>query len=138
MLKFVSILSCVWLALTGIVPVSDAAQDDRVIVGDIQFTIEKNGTERVCFVLNRFCIPTIFSLEGSKPRIVIDIKDVSSWSGKSRIPASGILIRQVRRYFHRDQNKLRIVLDLNPSMHYVAKPVYYEAEGLFCIAVGAE
>jgi hypothetical protein len=138
MLKFVSILSWVWLAVAGTVPVSEAVQDDSVIVGDIQFTIEKNGTEKVCFVLNRFCNPTIFSLEGNNPRIVIDIKNVSSWNGKSRMGVNGMLITQVRSHFHRDHNKLRIVMDLNSSMDYVAEPIYYEAEGLFCIAVRAK
>jgi hypothetical protein len=97
-------------------------QVDNVVVGDIQFAIEKNATEKVFFALNRFCNPEIFPLEGNNPRIVIDIKKVSSWNGRARIPVNGLLIKQVRTYFHLDQNKLRIVLDLNFSMDYVAVP----------------
>ena len=102
MLKFVSILSWVWLALAVIVPAFDAtavrrhglvsdmpfqaaqspgnieialdkadpgpaephpgkaaesSRNNRAIVGDINFTIEKGGMEKVCFLLNRFCNP---------------------------------------------------------------------------------
>ena len=67
-----------------------------------------------------------------------DIKNVLSWNGKSRISVNGLLIKQVRTHFHRDHNKLRIVLDLKPFVDYVAEPLYYEPEGLFCIAVGAK
>ena len=109
-----------------------------VIVRDIQFVTEKSGTEKVCFLLNPFCNPQVFSLEGSSPRIVIDIENVHSWKGKSKIPAEGVLIRQVRTHFYRDQNKLRIVLDLRPSMDYTAEPLYYKAEGIYCMAVAAK
>lgn len=116
---------------------TEGFQVDNVVVGDIQFEIEKNATEKVFFALNRFCNPEIFPLEGNNPRIVIDIKKVSSWNGRARIPVNGLLIKQVRIYFHRDQNKLRIVLDLNPSMDYAAVPIYYKAEGVYCIEVRA-
>ncbi len=117
---------------------TEGFQVDNVVVGDIQFAIEKNATEKVFFALNRFCNPEIFPLEGNNPRIVIDIKKVSSWNGRARIPVNGLLIKQVRISFHRDQNKLRIVLDLNPSMDYVAAPIYYKAEGVYCIEVRAK
>ncbi len=111
------------------------SQTDILVVGDIQYEIEKNGTEKVCFGLNRFCSPKVFSIEGNNPKIVIDIKNVSSWKGKSRIPVNALLIRQVRSHLHRAHNKLRIVLDLSPSMDYVVEPLYYKAEGVYCIAV---
>jgi len=113
----------------------EQSQTDIVVVGDIQYEIEKNGTEKVCFELNRFCNPKVFSIEGNNPRIVIDIKNVSSWKGKSRITVNAVLIRQVRSHLHRAHNKLRIVLDLSPSLDYVAEPLYYKAEGVYCIAV---
>jgi hypothetical protein len=133
-LKFVLTLG--WLGLLMTVMPS-ASLAEGVIVGDIQFISEKSGTEKVCFAMNRFCDPQVFSLEGGKPRIVIDIKDVHSWSGKPRVPVNGVLIMQVRTHFHRDQHKLRIVLDLTPSLDYTADPLYYQAEGLYCIAVVA-
>ncbi|MBW1780565.1 MAG: hypothetical protein JRL30_07475 [Deltaproteobacteria bacterium] len=73
---------------------AEYSRTEGVLVGDIQFGIEKCGTEKVCFVLNPFSNPTIFSLEGSNPRIVIDIKEVPSWSGKSRMSVNGLLIKQ--------------------------------------------
>lgn len=111
--------------------------DKGVVVGQIHFMSEKSGTEKVCFQLNRFCDPLVFSIEGSKPRIVIDIKKVHSWKGKTRIPVNGLLVEQVRTHFHRHKKTLRIVLDLVPSMDYIVEPLYYKAEGIYCLAVKA-
>ena len=132
-----TVLSLTWLGLlmTGILP---AYAGDEVVVGDIQFVKEKGGIERVCFLLNPFCSPKVFSLEGTHPRIVIDIMNVHSWKDKPKMPVEGVLIRQVRTHFHKDKNKLRIVLDLMPSMDYTAEPFYYKAEGIYCMAVSGK
>jgi hypothetical protein len=79
-----------------------SSQNDVVIVGDIHFGAEKSGVEKICFSLNRFRDPQVFSIEGGKPRIVIDIQDVLSWSGKPTMPVDGALIIQVRTHFHRN------------------------------------
>jgi hypothetical protein len=125
-----------WGVLMMAMPAASSAEP--VVVGDIRFTGNESGTERVCFVLNRFCGPQVFSLEGSNPRIVIDVKDVQSWKGNSKIPVNGVLVRQVRTHFHRDTHTLRIVLDLTPAMDYTADPIYYQAEGIYCMAVSAK
>jgi ketosteroid isomerase-like protein len=71
--------------------------------------------------------------EGDKPRIVIDIKNVSSWSGHYRTPVNGNLIKQIRTYLHRDTEKLRIVLDINSSENYSIN--HYQTEYIYCIEV---
>ena len=114
---------------------AEYSQAESIVVGNIQYEIEKTGTEKVCFVLNRFCNPKVFSIEGNNPRIVIDIENVYSWKGKSRIPVNALLIKRVRTHFHRGHNKLRIVLDLSPSIDYVVEPLYYKAERVYCIEV---
>jgi len=58
-------------------------------------------------------------LGGEKPRIVIDIMQALPWKGRYKIPVKGRLIRQIRTYFHKESEKVRIVLDLNPSIDYV-------------------
>jgi hypothetical protein len=132
--KFVLTLS--WLAwiVTAMPPASSA---DVVTVGDIQFN-KRNGNEKVCFVLKPFCNPRVFSLEGNKPRIVMDIVNVHSWKGRSKMPVEGVFVRQVRTHFHSDQKRLRIVLDLTPSRDYTAEPLYYKAEGIYCISVSTK
>jgi len=109
-----------------------------VLVGDIRFLTEKSGAEKVCFVLKPFCSPEVFSLVGTNPRIVVDILNVHSWKGRSRIPVEGALIRQVRTHFYPDQHRLRIVLDLRPFMNYRAEPLYYRADGIYCMAVAVK
>ena len=110
-------------------------QQEKVLVGDMSFVKEENGAERVCFSLSRFCIPEISSIPGKKPRIVIDVKGVPKWYGKPRTQVNGNQIEQVRIHLHKAGEKLRIVLDLNPSLDFMVEPRYYEAERLYCVYV---
>ncbi len=114
---------------------SEDAEADKVIVGDLQFQKESSGAEFVCFSLNRFCSPAIFSIPGKKPRIVIDIKPVSRWRGKTRFKVDGHQIQQIRTHLHRSKEKLRIVIDLNPSLNFTVEPRYYEVERQYCVYV---
>jgi hypothetical protein len=114
---------------------SGLVSNTLIIVGDITFVMEKDGSERISIPFNRTCIPNIFSIPGKKPRIVLDLKDVSQCLGKSKISTSGLLIQQVRTHLDKKEGKLRIVLDLNPSMDYHVAPSYYETENVLCIEV---
>ena len=105
-----------------------------VAVESIKFEVQEQG-EKVFIDLNSFSIPVVFNLEGSKPRIVIDVMKVSSWNGKSRIPDNGKLIRQIRTYLHKDTGKLRIVLDLEASEDYFVTQTYYNKGNIYCIQV---
>lgn len=111
----------------------DLDQEEN-IVKSIKFQINKDS-EKVFLELNRFLIPRILTLEGDKPRIVIDIKNVSFWHGQTKIPVNGKLIRRIRTHLHRDIGKLRIVLDLNPADDYMIDQTFYRAENIYCIAV---
>lgn len=108
---------------------------ENVIVGDMNFVREKDGAESVCFELNRLCNPHIFSIPGKKPRIVIDVRPVSKWYGKPSIEVDGHQIKRVRTHLHKAEEKLRIVLDLNPSMDFLVQPQYYEEERVYCVYV---
>jgi len=114
---------------------SGLVSNTLIIVGDIAFVKEKDGSERVSIPFNRACMPNIFSIPGKNPRIVLDLKDVSQCLGKSKIHTNGLLIQQVRTHLDKKEGQLRIVLDLNPSMDYQVAPSYYEAENVFCIEV---
>ena len=104
------------------------------IVKSITFEINKD-LEKVFIELNRFLVPKIFTLEGDKPRIVVDIMDVSFWDGQTNIPVNGKLIRRIRTYLHNNIGKLRIVLDLNPADDYMIDQTFDKAENIYCIAV---
>jgi len=45
------------------------------------------------------------------------------------------LVKQLRTYWHRDINKLRIVLDLNFAEDYIIDQAYNETENVYCIEV---
>ncbi|MFH2219804.1 MAG: AMIN domain-containing protein [Pseudomonadota bacterium] len=105
-----------------------------VDVESIKFEIEEQE-ERVFVDLNRFSTPAVFNIEGSKPRIVIDIMNVASWNGDPFIPVNGRLIRQIRTYLHKGIETLRIVLDLEPSEDYYITQTYYDKDNIYCLQV---
>ena len=109
-------------------------QAGPIAVENIDFEIQEQG-ERVFINLNHFFVPTVFNLEGEKPRIVIDIMNVSTWSGKPKIPVNGRLVKQIRSYLHKEMDKLRIVLDLEPSEDYFVTQTYYTKENIYSIQV---
>lgn len=110
-------------------------QTDDVSVVSIDFRREEDGTEKLFIGLNRNYVPQTFALEGDKPRVVIDIKNVSIWKGKPKIPVNGKLIKQIRTYLRRPTKTLRLVLDLNLSMDYTVSPAFYPAGNVYCIEV---
>lgn len=111
-----------------------ASSSNKIIVKSIKYKIEKDQ-EKVFIVFNKFSTPKILTLDGDKPRIVIDIKNVPFWSGQYRTPVNGNLIKQIRTYLHRDIEKLRIVLDINPSEKYLINQINYQTENIYCIEV---
>jgi hypothetical protein len=74
---------------------------NKITVKSIKVKTEK-GWEKVFIALNNFSTPEILTLKGDRPRVVIDIKNVSFWSGKYKTPVNGNLIKQMRTHLHRD------------------------------------
>ena len=119
---------------TGQVPEKESLSQNGIIVKSIKFEMN-NNREKVIIASNKLFVPEILTLEGDKPRIVIDIKPVASWSGSIRTPVDGSLIRQIRTFLHPDDKRLRVVLDLNPSENYYINQVYYKKENIYCLEV---
>lgn len=105
-----------------------------IIVKSINFESQKKP-EKILIAANKHFVPRILTLEGKHPRIVIDIKPVSSWDGPYRTPTNGKVIRQIRTFLHHSSDTLRIVLDLNPSENYHINQIYYEKKNVSCIEV---
>jgi hypothetical protein len=106
----------------------------KIVVKSIKFEIEKE-MEKVLIDLNQYAIPKVLTLEGDKPRIVLDFMNAASWKGPFKIPANGKLVKQVRAYLHPKVGKLRIVLDLNPAEDYIVDQTFDKAENIYCITV---
>ena len=111
-----------------------ALSPTKIIVKSIKFNIEKDR-EKVFVALNNYSIPEVLTLNGDKPRVVVDVKNVSSWNGLSIIPVNGNLIKQIRTHLHHDAKKLRIVLDLTHSEDNIINKSFNKAENIFCIEV---
>ena len=84
---------------------------DMTVAKRIEFELG-DEKETVFVYLEDFAVTKAFDLNGKKPRIVIDIRNISQWRGKRLIPVNGKWIRRIRTYLHKDTKKLRIVLDL--------------------------
>ncbi len=106
----------------------------KIIVKSIKFNIEKDR-EKVFVALNNYSIPKVLTLNGGRPRVVVDVKNVSSWKGLSIIPVNGNLIKQIRTHFHHDAKKLRIVLDLKKSEDNIINKTFNKEENIFCVEV---
>jgi hypothetical protein len=105
-------------------------------VTNIAIKFEPAGHEKVFIDFNRDVTPELFSIEGKDPRIVIDIKNVSSVrKGLSRIQVRGKLIRQIRSNLDHASRQLRIVVDLSPSIRYDAEPAFYRAEKIYVLDI---
>lgn len=111
-----------------------ASFKNSIIIKSIKFE-PMEDRDNVFIASNTFFVPEILTIEGDDPRLVIDIKPVSSWSGRSTTPVNGNLVRQIRTHLHADTNKLRIVLDLNPSENYFINQIYYKKKHTYCIEI---
>ncbi len=105
-------------------------------VKNIVVKFEPAGHEKVFIDFNRDVAPELFSIEGKDPRIVIDIRNISSVrKGLSRIQVRGKLIRQIRSNLDHASRQLRIVVDLSPSMSYEVEPAFYRAEKIYVLDI---
>lgn len=105
-------------------------------VKNIAVKFEPAGHEKVFIDFNRDVVPELFSIEGKDPRIVIDIKNVSSVrKGLTRINVLGKLIRQIRSNLDHTSRQLRIVVDLSPSISYEVEPAFYKAEKVYVLDI---
>ena len=115
------------------------AQENKaapLIIKDITFKLEKGGEEIVLIYANHYFEPKIFALDGGKPRLVIDIKNVINYKkGSSKIAVNGKLIRQIRTYLNPKSKILRVVLDHYTSMNYIVKQVFFEVDNIYILRV---
>ena len=107
-----------------------------LIIKDITFKLEKGGEEIVLIYSNRYFEPTVFALDGERPRLVIDIKNLTTYKkGPSKIVVNGTLIKQIRTYFNPKSKTLRVVLDHYPSMSYIISQFFFKAENIYVVKV---
>lgn len=128
-------LACLFLALCAKTGFCGTSSPDTLRVLKIQPEIVSDTIERVCIQFSRSCRPELRGLEGGRPRVFFDIEDIPRWEGAPVIAVGGRMILQVRTHLNPVINRLRIVLDLEPSADYLIEQTYYTAGDIFCIFV---
>ena len=90
----------------------------------------------VFFEINKYNLPTIFGIEGDKPRVVCDFADAEmSAKVKDDIFVRGKFVHRVRTARHEEPHKVRTVLDLVPNKNYDLQQVFIKDENVFIIIV---
>ena len=116
-----------------------ADRSPAVDVKSLRFKLKDNGRDTIFMELNRFYAPSITSIEGGKPRIVLDFENVTSFQvEKNLMKVDGEHIRQIRTSLDRKTRKARIVLDLEPLKDYYVQPEFAQKENLYSLHVLAE
>ena len=107
-----------------------------LIIKDIRFELEKGGKEIVLIYSSHYFEPTVFSLDGERPRLVIDIKNSTAYKkGPPKIIVNGKLIKQIRNHFNSKSKTLRVVLDLYPSTNYDISQFFFKTDNIYAVTV---
>jgi len=112
------------------------AAENPVTVKEVSFHIEE-AKEGLLLTLNRFYIPETSRIEGNNPRVVLDLHPVilSPQKDYAKIAVNGQYIKQMRSYHDRKKKNLRIVLDMNGSLNYLAQPSFIKSKNLFLLEI---
>jgi tetratricopeptide (TPR) repeat protein len=116
------VLTCLTVCLVFSSYGIGVAQDQTTTlsVKGIVFKADKDGQERVAVLCSQACVPALSSLEGKKAKFIMDFAGVSLMEPKYRnIPVSGKYVKKIRSYLDKDTKKLRVVLDMAPSKHFI-------------------
>ena len=92
-------------------------------------------TEQLGFVFSRHIIPTLHKLAGDKPRLFFDIAPVTSYTGPEEKKLQGPWLRSVRVFLHEPENRLRVVLDVNPETSCSVEQTFIEDKNLFLLTI---
>jgi hypothetical protein len=115
-----------------------AAQDPpaNLTVKEISFKADKGGKEQVSVLCSQACVPALSGLEGKNPRIVMDFAGVSFMDAKYRnLPVPGRQVKKIRSYLDSETKKLRVVLDMAPSKHFVVRTTQDQASTAFSLEI---
>ncbi|WP_461211252.1 hypothetical protein [Desulfocurvus sp. DL9XJH121] len=87
------------------------------------------GNEEMVFVRlpdGAFSWPASEVLDGKEPRIILDFKGVREWDEAYVPDGGGKIVRRIRTYLHKDEQRLRVVLDLAASPRRYAITLGYD------------
>jgi len=106
----------------------------NLLITKMEFNAEKER-ETVLIHFNRLPKPVFFTLNGSRPRVVVDIKKVFNKEFSRHTSVNGRFVKAIRAFKHRNPDKLRIVLDLVPGKDYQVGEIHHPEGNLYGIEV---
>ncbi|HOG18375.1 MAG TPA: hypothetical protein PLB96_13620 [Syntrophales bacterium] len=113
-----------------------AAGGREASVEEITFRAGNGGPEVVCIRFDQRLIPIVWSIEGEKPRVVIDAEPVARAAAKlGAMKVNGKLVWTVRSYLNGKKKRLRVVLDMRAGGDYYVDRTFREADNLYCLSV---
>jgi len=114
--------------------IRNVAADQKSVVKDIFVKMEPEEHERVFIVLNRFDIPRTSVIKGTKPRVVVDFKNVSSVrEGLANLEVSCKYIRRIRSSLEPPKHTFRVVLDLAANKDYSVTQAFYKSDNTYVL-----
>lgn len=131
-------LTCfaVWLVLSSCGLCMAQDQTTALTVKEITFKLDQGGKEEVTILCNQACIPTLSGLEGKNARIIMDFAGISFTEPKYRnVPVSGKYVKKIRSYLDKDSKKLRVVLDMAPSKHFIVHALQDQTVNAFSLSI---
>ena len=94
--------------------------------------------ETVCFHFSQAHLPRVNSLEGDRPRLYFDLHPVLESDLQAKKQVNGTLVHSIRSFLHRDENRLRVVIDLSPDFNYRVEQRFSEMDPKMCLVIQAE
>jgi hypothetical protein len=92
----------------------------------------------VLFKLNEVHPPTIHGVEEGIPRVICDFNNTQLVdSAKNTIKTNGKFIKVIRIAKHKNPDRVRVILDLEPNRSYDLQQVFFKEDNLFVIIVNA-
>jgi len=106
------------------------------LLSSVKFDGSSNRGEMIKFKLKDFNPPIVFGIEEGLPRVVCDFKNTKvDESVKKTIPVGGQYVKNIRIGQHKNPNKIRVVIDLEPNNNYDLQQVFFKEDKLFVIIV---
>ena len=111
-------------------------RQEQPILQSVTFDNSSKRGEMIRFKLTDFNPPTVFGIEEGLPRVVCDFKNMRAGSKLTNIiHANGRYVKTIRIGLHKNQGKIRVVIDLEANNNYDLQQVFFKEENLFVIIV---
>lgn len=139
-MKWVSFLVAVLIAVLVVLPTAVLAESDKPVeIQSISHDVGPDNTERVSFILSGSAAPSMFTLGGGNPRLVVDFSNSRYAGDINMVLDSGTLATAIRVGFHqKPEQKTRVVIDLAKDFGVIYTSTKAEKDSVLVITLERE